>query len=303
MVEKSQSSARSAKTGAASFRRGARARMKDKSITVVSRDERRGKTDWAAVDAERREIEAAVRDPDAVPLDIIGQRSSSFRREKAISIRLTGTCSIISSRAPASAAHECGATLLYAAKRGSGYDARFIRLLMMPRPILALLAFDLAPASRPQRWRARRPQRQDRHHRFELRPRRQPHDLCATFCAASGRAPAGPAHGHHAQHAGRRRSQRHQLPLQRGGARRHRAGRHPPDGGDRTGAGRGRRQIRRAPLQLDRARQLERRGRADLAYGRGQDDRGCPHQEPSWPEPGRNRPRSCFRASSTTCSG
>ncbi len=46
--------------------------MKDENITRILRDEpRKGKTDWAAVDAlTDAEIAAAIRnDPDAVPLD------------------------------------------------------------------------------------------------------------------------------------------------------------------------------------------------------------------------------------------
>jgi uncharacterized protein (DUF4415 family) len=94
MVEKSQSSARSAKTGAASFRRGARARTKDKSITVVSRDEpRRGKTDWAAVDAVTdAEIESAMaQDPEWADFRDIDWSKAVLvipPKKKAISIRV-----------------------------------------------------------------------------------------------------------------------------------------------------------------------------------------------------------------------
>ena len=73
MHEKSRSPARSATTSAGSSRRGVRTGAKEENITVVSRDDhRKGKTDWAAVDAlTDEEIEAAVRnDPDAVPLDL-----------------------------------------------------------------------------------------------------------------------------------------------------------------------------------------------------------------------------------------
>ena len=67
--------------------------MKDKNITVVSRDNpRRGKTDWAAVDAlTDEETEAAVRnDPDAVPLDFDWSEAVLVipPKKKAISIRL-----------------------------------------------------------------------------------------------------------------------------------------------------------------------------------------------------------------------
>jgi uncharacterized protein (DUF4415 family) len=67
--------------------------MKDKNITVVSRDDpRRGKTDWAAVDAlTDEEIEEAIRkDPDAVPLDFDWSEAVLVipPKKKAISIRL-----------------------------------------------------------------------------------------------------------------------------------------------------------------------------------------------------------------------
>jgi uncharacterized protein (DUF4415 family) len=67
--------------------------MRDENITVVSRDDpRRGKTDWAAVDAlTDAEIEAAVRnDPDAVPLDFDWSKAVLVLppKKKAISIRV-----------------------------------------------------------------------------------------------------------------------------------------------------------------------------------------------------------------------
>jgi uncharacterized protein (DUF4415 family) len=67
--------------------------MKGEDITVVSRDDpRRGKTDWAAVDAlTDKEIEAAIRkDPDAVPLDFDWSKAVLVipPKKKAISIRL-----------------------------------------------------------------------------------------------------------------------------------------------------------------------------------------------------------------------
>ena len=67
MVEKSQSHAPSAATSAGSSRRGVRHEKKDENITIVSRDDpRRGKTDWAALDAlTDEEIEASIaNDPD-----------------------------------------------------------------------------------------------------------------------------------------------------------------------------------------------------------------------------------------------
>ncbi len=67
--------------------------MKGENITVVSRDDpRRGKTDWAVVDAlTDEEIEAAIRnDPDAVPLDFDWSEAVLVipPKKKAISIRL-----------------------------------------------------------------------------------------------------------------------------------------------------------------------------------------------------------------------
>jgi uncharacterized protein (DUF4415 family) len=63
------------------------------SSTIASRDDhRRGKTDWAAVDAlTDEEIEEAVRnDPDAVPLDVDWSKAVLVipPKKKAISIRL-----------------------------------------------------------------------------------------------------------------------------------------------------------------------------------------------------------------------
>ena len=93
MVEKSQSLARSAENSAGSSRRGARQKKKGENIIVVSRDApRRGKTDWAAVDALTDEqIAAAIaRDPDAVPLDIDWSEAVLVipPSKKAISIRV-----------------------------------------------------------------------------------------------------------------------------------------------------------------------------------------------------------------------
>jgi len=68
--------------------------MKEKNITVVSRDapRRRGKTDWARLDAMTdEEIEEAVRnDPDAVPLDVDWSKAILVvpPKKKAISIRV-----------------------------------------------------------------------------------------------------------------------------------------------------------------------------------------------------------------------
>ena len=90
---KSRSSARSAASNAGSSRRGVLAGTKGENITVVSRgDPRRGKTDWAAVDAlTDEEIEAAIRkDPDAVPLDFDWSEAVLVipPKKKAISIRV-----------------------------------------------------------------------------------------------------------------------------------------------------------------------------------------------------------------------
>ena len=94
-VGKSRSPARSATKGgsAGSSRRGVRAGTKGENITLVSRhDRRRGKTDWAAVDAlTDAEIAAAVRgDPDAVPFDFDWSKAVLVvpPRKRAISIRL-----------------------------------------------------------------------------------------------------------------------------------------------------------------------------------------------------------------------
>jgi uncharacterized protein (DUF4415 family) len=93
MAGKSPSPARSAAISAGSSRRGARHGKNDKNITVVSRDDpRRGKTDWAAVDAlTDEEIVAAIRkDPDAVPIDFDWSKAVLVipPKKKAISIRV-----------------------------------------------------------------------------------------------------------------------------------------------------------------------------------------------------------------------
>ena len=93
MAGKSQSRAPSVAISAGSSRRGSRHGRNDENITVVSRDDpRRGKTDWAAVDAlTDEEIEEAVRnDPDAVPLDFDWSEAVLVipPKKKAISIRV-----------------------------------------------------------------------------------------------------------------------------------------------------------------------------------------------------------------------
>lgn len=67
--------------------------MSEENITIVSRNApRRGKTDWAAVDAlTDEEIETAVRnDPDAVPFDFNWDEAVLVipPKKKAISIRV-----------------------------------------------------------------------------------------------------------------------------------------------------------------------------------------------------------------------
>jgi len=95
MAGKSQSPARSAKTAASagSSPRGGRGKTRDRNITVVSRGApRRGKTDWAAVDAltDEQIAEAVRNDPDAVPLNVDWSDAVLVipPKKKAISIRV-----------------------------------------------------------------------------------------------------------------------------------------------------------------------------------------------------------------------
>jgi uncharacterized protein (DUF4415 family) len=90
---KSRSPARSAAPSAGSSRPGVHAATSDENITIVSRDSpRRGKTDWARVDALTDEdiAKAVASDPDAVPLDIDWSDAVLVipARKKAISIRV-----------------------------------------------------------------------------------------------------------------------------------------------------------------------------------------------------------------------
>jgi uncharacterized protein (DUF4415 family) len=90
---KSRSPARSGARSAGSSRHGARDATSEKNITVVSRDApRKGKTDWAHVDALTDEdiAKAVANDPDAVPIDIDWSDAVLVipARKKAISIRL-----------------------------------------------------------------------------------------------------------------------------------------------------------------------------------------------------------------------
>jgi uncharacterized protein (DUF4415 family) len=90
---KSRSPARSAARSAGSSRHGAHAETSDENITIVSRDSlRKGKTDWARVDALTDEdiAKAVANDPDAVPIDIDWSDAVLVipARKKAISIRV-----------------------------------------------------------------------------------------------------------------------------------------------------------------------------------------------------------------------
>jgi uncharacterized protein (DUF4415 family) len=90
---KSQSPARSAARSAGSSRHGAHAGTSDENITIVSRDSpRKGKTDWARVDALTDEdiAKAVANDPDAVPIDIDWSDAVLVipSKKKAISIRV-----------------------------------------------------------------------------------------------------------------------------------------------------------------------------------------------------------------------
>jgi uncharacterized protein (DUF4415 family) len=90
---KSRSPARSAARSAGSSRHGAHAATNDENITIVSGDSaRKGKTDWAAVDALTDEeiAKAVANDPDAVPIDIDWSDAVLVMpaKKKAISIRV-----------------------------------------------------------------------------------------------------------------------------------------------------------------------------------------------------------------------
>jgi len=91
--KKSRLHARSAAHSAGSSRRAARGGTSDENFTIVSRySTRKGKTDWAAVDALTDEqIEEAIRnDPDAVPLDFNWDEAVLVvpPKKQAISIRV-----------------------------------------------------------------------------------------------------------------------------------------------------------------------------------------------------------------------
>jgi uncharacterized protein (DUF4415 family) len=93
MIGKSRSHARTAVSSVGSSPLGRRQGKNDKNITIVLRDDpRRGKTDWARVDAlTDEEIEESVRrDPDAVPLDVDWSEAVLVipPKKKPISIRV-----------------------------------------------------------------------------------------------------------------------------------------------------------------------------------------------------------------------
>ena|ERR1700722_13027872 len=95
MAEKLQSFVRFGTTCAGSFQHEEREKMKEKNITIVSRDapRRKGKTDWARLDAMTdEEIEASIaNDPDWEEFKDIDWSKAVFvipPKKKAISIRV-----------------------------------------------------------------------------------------------------------------------------------------------------------------------------------------------------------------------
>ena len=99
-----------------SSRRGVREEMRnERSIRRKWGERRKGKTDWAAVDAlTDKQIEEAVRDdPDAVPLDIDWSKAVLVipPKKKAISIRVDED------------------VLEYFKKQGAGYQRRMNAVL------------------------------------------------------------------------------------------------------------------------------------------------------------------------------
>jgi uncharacterized protein (DUF4415 family) len=84
---------RSGARSAGSSRHGGRGATSEKNITIVSRaSPRKGKTDWARVDALTDEdiAKAVANDPDAAPIDIDWSDAVLVipARKKAISIRV-----------------------------------------------------------------------------------------------------------------------------------------------------------------------------------------------------------------------
>jgi uncharacterized protein (DUF4415 family) len=118
MAERLLSSARSGAKYVGSYRRGERVRMKEKNITVVSRDapRRKGKTDWARVDGTTDgEIESSIaNDPDWQEFKDIDWSKAVVvipPKKKAISIRVDED------------------VLNYFKKQGSGYQRRMNAVL------------------------------------------------------------------------------------------------------------------------------------------------------------------------------
>jgi uncharacterized protein (DUF4415 family) len=116
MAVKSRSRSQSVGKSVGLSQHGARHAKKDENSTTVSRDDlRRGKTNWAEVDAlTDAEIEAAVRnDPDAVPLDFDWSKAVLVipPKKKAISIRVDED------------------VLNYFRKEGAGYQRRMNAVL------------------------------------------------------------------------------------------------------------------------------------------------------------------------------
>ena len=90
---KSRWRARSSAHSAGSSRHGARIEPNERNFTVVSRDApRKGKTDWARIDAltDADIAKAVANDPDAVPIDIDWSDAVLVMpaKKKAISIRV-----------------------------------------------------------------------------------------------------------------------------------------------------------------------------------------------------------------------
>ena len=90
---KSRSPARSGARSAGSSRYGERGATSEKNITIISRESpRKGKTDWARVDAltDADIARAVATDPDAVPIDIDWSDAVLVlpSKKKAISIRV-----------------------------------------------------------------------------------------------------------------------------------------------------------------------------------------------------------------------
>jgi uncharacterized protein (DUF4415 family) len=117
MKKKSSSFAHSAATTAESFRRVEQGVMKERNITVVSRDDpRRGKTDWKKVDKlTDAEIEAAMaKDPDWADFKDVDWSEAVLvipPKKKAISIRVDED------------------VLNYFKKHGAGYQRRMNAVL------------------------------------------------------------------------------------------------------------------------------------------------------------------------------